>query len=133
MIYTVLIMVLFIASFVMGATLEGLSALLALSVLATLGGLLTAAVRSDGLQERLLAEHVLGIGKTLQLQQFMGAVIMQPTEVYEDHVQMPIYMADPKIKAITGAFTCQLGGRRVLILEHDPTEVLPETVEGLFA
>lgn len=133
MMYTFGMMVLFVATFGAGANISGPAAFLALGVLSTLAGLFTAAVRSDVTANSLLATHVLGIGTTLQLSQLTAAVEMREGDDPVNHFRMPIYIADPEVKAITGAFTCQLGGRKVLILEHDKAEAtVPEMVQELF-
>ena len=132
MIFTFAIMGLFVLSFVVSRVVEGPAAVLVLGILSTVGGLLTAAIRTKVHAAEIVTTHVQGIANTLQLSQFNTAVELREGESVEDHWRMPIFIANPQIKPITDAYTCVLGGRRALILESDQTAVMPETVKELF-
>ena len=109
------------------------ASVLAAGALSATAGIVVGVIRR---QEReaheLVSEHVTSIGKTMTLSELRTASEMRPEDDVAVHCRMPVFLANPRMQTITGAYTCVLNGQRVLVLEHDAAVPIPESVEELF-
>ena len=100
---------------------------------ATIAGMTVARVQREVTEAKSTYNRIETVGRSFTMQQLRDLIEMQPGEDIADYLRMPVYVGSPEIKPLTGGFTCQMYGRRILVLEHDPAIApIHETVEELF-